>query len=336
MLIYAPNIHQGGGKVLLLDVLDKQKNIQTLICDSRLNLDLSKMPYKVIQVRPNILSRLYAEFVLLRASLKHKNILCFSNLPPILPLKTKVHLFFQNTLILNKNKHYRTSIKNSFKKKIERLWLKIGLKNTKYVYIQSETLAEKFQSCFPNCKVKVIPFAPEYTQIDHSIDKKLDFIYLASGDPHKNHLNLLQAWEILAKEGLYPNLTLTVDSNYTELISKIDILTRAGVKITNLNLLSHQKALSLYTQAKALIYPSFTESFGLPLIEAQHYKLPIVASELDYVRDFVTPAETFDPKSPRSIARAVKRFLKIEPQLKTQKLYSTKDFIAEISNELEP
>jgi hypothetical protein len=39
--------------------------------------------------------------------------------------------------------------------------------------------------------------------------------------------------------------------------------------------------------------------------------LPVLASELDYVRDLIEPAETFDPSSPVSIARAVRRFLGI-------------------------
>jgi glycosyltransferase involved in cell wall biosynthesis len=54
------------------------------------------------------------------------------------------------------------------------------------------------------------------------------------------------------------------------------------------------------------------ESFGLPLIEARQAGLPILASELDYVRDIVDPEESFDPFSARSIVRAVTRFMGVE------------------------
>ena len=37
--------------------------------------------------------------------------------------------------------------------------------------------------------------------------------------------------------------------------------------------------------------------------------MPIIAGEMDYVRDVVDPSETFDPLSPVSIARAIKRYL---------------------------
>jgi glycosyltransferase involved in cell wall biosynthesis len=66
---------------------------------------------------------------------------------------------------------------------------------------------------------------------------------------------------------------------------------------------------TLYAGMDALIYASTLEAFGLPLIEAKLAGLPVIAPELDYVRDVVVPDQTFDPGSPRSVARAVKRFL---------------------------
>ena len=67
-----------------------------------------------------------------------------------------------------------------------------------------------------------------------------------------------------------------------------------------------------------IVIPAFTkrtnlsnlfESFGLPLIEAKQVGLPVLGSELDYVRDILNPEQSFDPNSPVSIARAVKRHL---------------------------
>lgn len=56
--------------------------------------------------------------------------------------------------------------------------------------------------------------------------------------------------------------------------------------------------------------------------------LPIVAAELDYVRDVVTPMQTFDPTSPVSIARAVKRFLGVADH--PSPLLSPADFLRQI------
>ena len=72
----------------------------------------------------------------------------------------------------------------------------------------------------------------------------------------------------------------------------------------------------LYSVSRALIFPSLNESFGLPLLEAQYLGIPIIASELDYVREVVDPIETFNPQSANSIATAVKRFIGVAKRRK--------------------
>jgi glycosyltransferase involved in cell wall biosynthesis len=105
---------------------------------------------------------------------------------------------------------------------------------------------------------------------------------------------------------------------------------RHGLNVTNAGELPHQDILSLYQKAGAIIYPSTFESFGLPLIEARQAGLPVLASELDYVRDVLNPEQTFDPESSKSIARAVKRFMGKEEQVLP--LRDVHDFIEHILN----
>ncbi len=94
------------------------------------------------------------------------------------------------------------------------------------------------------------------------------------------------------------------------MIDTLEVMRReTGIAIHNLGQLPRDQVLELYTKSRALIFPSTLESFGLPLIEAQHMGVPILAPEADYVRDVCVPTETFDPLSPLSIARAVRRFL---------------------------
>ena len=42
-----------------------------------------------------------------------------------------------------------------------------------------------------------------------------------------------------------------------------------------------------YNSCKALVWPSFTESLGMPLIEASVYEKDILASDLEYVHDIL-------------------------------------------------
>ena len=39
------------------------------------------------------------------------------------------------------------------------------------------------------------------------------FLYVASSDPHKNHMNLLKAWIQLSLENCFPKLILTIDQH---------------------------------------------------------------------------------------------------------------------------
>jgi glycosyltransferase involved in cell wall biosynthesis len=166
----------------------------------------------------------------------------------------------------------------------------------------------------------VLPFSKDPASYRRGVEASRDrpkikhgFLYVASGEPHKNHRRLVEAWTLLAKEGIRPGLCLTLDKHrFPELCGWIDAKVKEmNLNMTNVGSIPAQDLERVYEESLALIYPSDFESLGLPLIEARCAAIPILAAERDYVRDAVDPEETFDPDSPVSIARAVKRFLGI-------------------------
>ncbi|OFZ29736.1 MAG: hypothetical protein A2622_10985 [Bdellovibrionales bacterium RIFCSPHIGHO2_01_FULL_40_29] len=278
-----------------------------------------------MSVPPTIFRRIFAEFKLCRSSKTDDQIICFGNLPLLFPCRGKSYLFFQNMVLLKKNAYLKFPWKEKLKHQIERFWLHLGISAVEKVLVQSETVRQEFLCEFPFAKVSVVPFVEELPPIPKIESKEFDFVYVSSGDPHKNHKRLFEAWQILASQNIFPSLVVTVNDCHPQVLEQVRVLQTQNIKLHNKPGLSHSQVLSLYGHAKALIFPSLTESFGLPLIEADHAGIPIVASELDYVRECVTPAESFDPNSAKSIARAVKRFMKIQD--KPQKIYSPKDFL---------
>jgi glycosyltransferase involved in cell wall biosynthesis len=54
-----------------------------------------------------------------------------------------------------------------------------------------------------------------------------------------------------------------------------------------------------------VIFPSLFESFGLGLVEAVQYKLPVISSNLDYVFEVIEPSLIFDPFDVQSISNAL-------------------------------
>ena len=161
-------------------------------------------------------------------------------------------------------------------------------------------------------QVRLVAFLPREpaAQVCTRTFPAYDFVYVASGDAHKNHHRLLDSWAMLAADGLFPSLALTVEAGNTAILDRLARLRAAhGIRVDNLPDLARECVFRLYRASRALIFPSTGESLGLPLLEAAACGLPIVAAERDYVRDVVTPVQTFDPESAVSIARAARRFL---------------------------
>ena len=96
LFIQAYNIHQGGGKSLLLSLLRSIGNTVSVkvFVDQRLDFQANK--YKNIKftyVKPKITQRLKVEFWLYRNATAEDIIFCFGNLPPLFKLKSYVIVF---------------------------------------------------------------------------------------------------------------------------------------------------------------------------------------------------------------------------------------------------
>ncbi|NIP30749.1 MAG: glycosyltransferase, partial [Candidatus Dadabacteria bacterium] len=176
------------------------------------------------------------------------------------------------------------------------------------------------------CEADIFPFLDKHLSENETKDKIYDFLYIATPEPHKNHNNLILAWIILSEENINPHLCLALNNSERLFNNKLkDLIIEFNLKITIINNISGDDIQKLYYKSKALIFPSTFESFGIPLLEAKYHNLPIVASEKDYVRDIINPTETFDPDSPISIARAVKRFFGYTENY--NKIYTSSEFL---------
>lgn len=320
LLIHAPNVHQGGGKVLLLSLLEALKDragVRALFLDQRLEIpDGLVEETRVIRVAPRLGSRIAAERQLQKEASEGDTIFCFGNLPPLFRSSAEIVVFVQNLYLVGKAKLRGLPLSTQVRIALERIWLAARRRSVDRFIVQTPSMKRVFEQHF-DVSATLLPFsvlASEYSR-GHQDGKQhargIDFLYVASGEEHKNHRNLIDAWCLLAEENLRPSLYLTIDSQrFPRLCSFIEQRKRQhNLNIENNGAISAGAIQQTYSKCRALIYPSKMESLGLPLIEARCNGLSIVASELDFVRDAVDPEETFDPASAVSIARAVKRFL---------------------------
>ena len=138
----------------------------------------------------------------------------------------------------------------------------------------------------------------------------IDFEYLffpSHGWPHKNHLKLVEAFPFI-RESL-PNLRMIFTGG------KFDQEHAAAKKIRSLGLEKYilhigyrtpTEIRCLYQGAKALVYPSLFEGFGMPVAEAIESGVPVVCSDIEPLVEIGGEAVvTFDPRSSKDIAEKV-------------------------------
>ena len=343
VIIYAPNVNRGGGLILLDEILRCAKDVQVSgFFDSRakdLTRDIERFKNYSL-VRPNFLSRLAAEFSLWRLANKDKTVVCFHGLPPLLPSKAKVFVLLQNSLYIDDTKLNIFPIRIRLRIFFERLIGGLFRNGVDSYIVQTPSMHRKLKNwlgkSFLNHKGVSIAVSSFGVPIKKSsvidCDKIWDFIYVADGSAHKNHGRLFEAWRELAELGVKPTLAITLNLNDQSLLKKIDdMCNQVGVNIVNIGCMKHDEVIEAYQKSRALIFPSISESLGLPLLEAKALGIPILASELDYVRDVCNPVQTFNPLSHTSIKLAVMRHLGID--IKNAELCSGDSFWKIINGE---
>lgn len=332
-IIYAPGVHTGGGLVLLKSLLLSSvrptlESILDIRCQNQIQMPVGA---KVNWCAPSFFGRISMEIRLRYLVSPEDVVLCFHGLPPLLPNSARVVVFIQNRLNLAADS--TKTNKSTLRSTLKRLLFRTFSINADEFIVQTPSMRLAVQKCLGIlAPVKVLPFLDAVVFDARVVEipkKNFDFIYVADGVTHKNHRMLLAAWVILSEEDIRPSLVLTLGTRDQKLVDEIEKTAKAyGLQIHNAGTIDRECVLSLYSNTRALIFPSKVESFGIPLIEAAQFGLPIIASELDYVRDVCIPAETFDPDSPVSIARAIKRFLQIPCQ--PERLRSSDEFIEEL------
>jgi len=320
LILHAPNVHQGGGRTLLLPLLQALSGRE----DVRANLDarLLRQGYvpegiRARAVEPGLASRLRAEWSLRATDRPGDTVLCFGNLPPLFRLSARVVVFLQNRYLIEGLPLAGFSWRAWARIRVERLWLAGRSGVVDRWVVQGRTMARLLEQRLGR-QALVAPFAEPAGAVARTSEPRrdgsgseFDFLYVASGEPHKNHRCLVEAWRELARQGLRPSLVLTLNEEDCPALRRWvrGVAQAEGLRIEMMGATGADEVPALYRRSGALIFPSLAESLGLPLVEARRAGLPVLASERDYVRDLLDPEEAFDPLSPTSIARAVRRFL---------------------------
>lgn len=310
MIIHATNIHTGGGKVLLDEILRGEifGPCTVALLDERYAIPADGSCGQVVRVAPSLFSRLRSEWELRRLSraMPAEDVLCFGNLPPLFRLRSNTILFLQNAFLLPAFAAPRDSLKTFLRIVYEKAWFRLFARHADRILVQTRWMRDRLPPGLQGkAEIRVIlPRLP-----DRRRDATREYLFLAvTGNERHKRLDLLL--DALRRVDLKGHRVAIVSSGrcaypLTGLEASVDL--HQG--------LSREQVLDLYQKSRCLVMTSEIESFCLPLYEARHFGLDVIAPGCGFVLEALTPQITVADMAPDQLAEAMGEYLSRTAQL---------------------
>ena len=189
---------------------------------------------------------------------------------------------------------YYTDIVFSIKDSKE-LWLRqkllkplafYSIRHSDYVVIESEWLRHRItaKTGFDSNRIIVKPHKVVITPANEvEIGQAANFFfYPTSGYIYKNTKAIILSALELAKEGLFPSIVLTLRGDETtEIVALKQQSEKNGLSICWIGNLDCKQMGRAY-QKCVLLFPSYLETVGLPLLEAKSFNRKIICADQEY------------------------------------------------------
>ena len=163
------------------------------------------------------------------------------------------------------------------------------------------------------------------------LEGKRFIMYVGRPTPHKNLGRLIDAFALLRKT--HPDLQLVLagksDANYERYAKKVHTDNLSNVVFTGF--ISDAQLRWLYEHCSAYVFPSLSEGFGLPGLEAMVHGAPVVSSNATCLPEvYGEAAHYFDPLNTTDMADKIADVLD-QPQLRTQLVSAGKGQVSKYS-----
>ena len=149
----------------------------------------------------------------------------------------------------------------------------------------------------------------------------LNFLMVGTIEPRKGHLQVLKAFDILWSQGIKVNLIVVGNEGWQSLpdcmrrtipqtMKMLREHPESNRKFYFFEKLSDELLRGVYSQTNCLIAASRDEGFGLPIIEASYFGVPVLAKDIPVFREVAgTAAEYFSGESAIDLAQGVQLWI---------------------------
>jgi glycosyltransferase involved in cell wall biosynthesis len=136
-------------------------------------------------------------------------------------------------------------------------------------------------------------------------------LFVSTIEPRKNVIGVLRAFALVAEWGYRGHLVVTGRWGWrTDAIIAEWEASPVKDRIVHLDYVARGQMAAVYSRARALLFPSWLEGFGLPILESMACGTPVVTSGRSAMPEVAGPAGVYvDPDSAHGIATGVTSLL---------------------------
>lgn len=159
-------------------------------------------------------------------------------------------------------------------------------------------------------------------------------VYTGNAYPHKNLDRLVKAF-VMLNQGKKEKVLLKVSSSrsvFTERLKKLIKENNAEKYIELMGFVPDEEIKSLYKNSIAFVFPTLSEGFGLPPMEAIEAGAIVVQSDIPVLKEVYEDSTLyFDPFDVSSIVDALKKVLDLTTKERKNKIEYAQSFIKRYS-----
>ena len=197
----------------------------------------------------------------------------------------------------------------------------MSAKRCKRVIVQTKWMKDAVAEDCKLSKEKILQIPPNVENLSHlrnnAVFCKENFFYPTAKAIYKNNDCIYKACEILEKEKCDFNVTLTLPKE------------KSTKGINCIGRIPYEEVIDYYNKS-TLIFPSYIETFGYPLVEARKLGAIVLASDCAFSREALEGYENayfFNPFKPEELASLMKKVISGEIERK-----ETESFLAPLQD----
>jgi glycosyltransferase involved in cell wall biosynthesis len=160
------------------------------------------------------------------------------------------------------------------------------LRQAEHIVCNSQATATDLINYYGIDAHKITPILLGYDRLNFYPRKQTNssqapyFLYLGRPDPYKNLSGLISAFAQMPNQDYHLAIAGSIDPRFTPPLQQQAQELGIAHRVKWLNYLSYQELPEVISNAVALVFPTFWEGFGLPVLEAMACGTPVITSNL--------------------------------------------------------